>query len=112
MKQYYITYNEKADINYTFLFCLYLLAETDKKERIDNTILFNTQKELIEQIKEYCNISFSKSTVSRILNDKNYFPYFSIDYQAKRIILNNNFKKGTSNNKFIILNDKEIYFLL
>ena len=44
---------------------------------------------------------------------KNYLPYFSVIAEQNKIILNNNFKKGkNSSNKFVVLNDKEILFLL
>lgn len=105
-------YDEKANVNYTFIFCLYLIAQRDKKENIYNTISFQSQKELAEKVNKYNDI-FSISTINRILNDKIYFPYFSYDKINKTIILNNNFKKGkTQTNKFVILNDNELLFLI
>lgn len=113
MKTYYINYDEKANINYCFIFALYQLAERNQKERIDNIIKYNNQKELADRIKEKCNYSISNSTISRILNDTEYNNYFTVSKAENTIILNNNFKKGkAASNKFIIITDKEITFLL
>lgn len=114
MSKYYINYDESASINYCFLFCLYLLSDKDYKSKIKNTIIFKSQQELTERIKNVCNYSISISTISRILKDtKNYSIYFNYNSNENKIILNNNFKKGiAASNKFITLSDKEIYFLL
>lgn len=113
MKMLYLNYDENAEINYIFIFCIFLIAEADTKERINNIITFNNQKELIQKIKDNCSYSFSKSSMSRILNDEKYLPYFSYDKENSKIILNNNFKKGKAQgNKFVILNSNEISFLI
>ena len=113
MKTYYINYDEKANINYCFIFALYQLAERNQKERIDNIITYKNQKELADRIKEKCNYSISNSTISRILNDTEYNNYFTVIKAENTIILNNNFKKGkAASNKFITITDKEITFLL
>ena len=67
MKTFYINYDEKATINYHFVFALYCIAETDKKERIGNIITYKSQKALAERIKAVCNYNISVSTISRIL---------------------------------------------
>jgi hypothetical protein len=46
MKAYFINYDEMATINYSFVFALYRIAETDKAERLDNIITYKSQKEL------------------------------------------------------------------
>lgn len=113
MKTYYINYDEKANINYCFLFALFNIAERNKKERIDNIITYNSLKELSDRIKKQCNYSISASTISRILKNNSYLPYFTRYEKDNIIILNNNFKKGkAASNKFVILTDKEISFLL
>lgn len=113
MKKFFLYYNEKANINYSFLFCLYCIAERNQKERIDNIISYNNQKELIDRIKEKCGYTVSTASVSRILNDEQYLPYFSKSKEENKIVLHNNFKKGiTCKNKFVILTEKEILFLL
>lgn len=112
MKQFYIYYDETANVNYTFIFCLYLLAELDKTERIYNTIYYKTQKELAEKVSDiYYNFSISTASIKAILNDNKYNIYFS--KEKGKIILNNNFKNNKCNiNKFVILTDKELLFLI
>jgi hypothetical protein len=67
MKSFYINYDEKADINYSFVFALYCIAEAEKNNRISNIITYNSQKQLAEKIKSVCNYTISVSTISRIL---------------------------------------------
>lgn len=112
MRQCYIYYNERETINYTFIFCLNILAELDKTERVYNTIYYETQKELAEKVSNICdNFSISTASIKAILNDEKYIPYFS--KEKGKIILNNNFKKCKGNiNKFVILTDKELLFLI
>lgn len=113
MRAYYLHYDEKAKVNYCFLFALFCLAERDKKERIYNTITYNNQKELCERIKSVCNYNISVSTINRILKDSQYLPYFTKSKEENKITMNINFKKGTAaSNKFVVLTEKEIMFLL
>ena len=114
MSKYFLHYDEKAKINYCFLFSLFLIAERNTKEHINNIILYDTQKELSDRIKEKCNYNISASGISRILkNTEEYKIYFTKPEAENRIILNNNFKRGAAaSNKFIILNEAEILFLL
>ena len=67
MKAYFINYDEMATINYSFVFALYRIAETDKAERLDNIITYKSQKALAERIKAACGYSISPATISRIL---------------------------------------------
>lgn len=114
MKAYFINYDEMATINYSFVFALYRIAETDKAERLDNIITYKSQKELAQRIKDICGYDISVSTISRILqNTAEYYPYFSKSETENKLILHNNFKKGkAASNKFVVLNDIEISFLL
>jgi hypothetical protein len=113
MRNYYLHYDETATVNYCFLFALFCIAEKDTKQRLYNIITYKSQKELAERIKNECNYIISTATISRILNDTNYLPYFTKSNSENKIILNINFKKGTAtSNKFVVLTEKEILFLL
>ena len=110
---YYLNYQETAKINYCFLLALFCIAEQNKKEKIYNIITYKSYKELAERINKQCNYNISYSTISRIIKDKKYLPYFAKSTTENKILLNTNFKKGTAaSNKFIVLNEKEILFLL
>lgn len=112
MKRYFLHYDEKATVNYCFLFSLFLIAEKNQKERLNNIITYNTLQDLSNKIK-MCGFDISPSSISRILNSEEYTPYFNKREQENTIKLNNNFKKGTANNsKFVVLTDREILFLL
>jgi hypothetical protein len=53
------------------------------------------------------------STISRILKDEKYLTYFIKPKGEKIILLNNDFRRGTAaGNKFIVLEYKEIAFLI
>lgn len=69
MKKYYLTYDEEAKINYCFLFALFLIAERNTKEHLDNVIIYDNQKELSGRIKDKCNYNISASSISRILSN-------------------------------------------
>lgn len=113
MKTYYLYYDETTNINYCFLFAIFCITEYNKTEKLYNTVYYKSQKELAERIKKQCNYNISAATISRILKDKNYLPYFTKSTTENKITLNNNFKKGTAaKNKFITLTEKEILFLL
>ena len=111
MRKYFLNYDEKATVNYSFLFALFCIAETNKKEKIDNIIVYKSLKDLANKMQVKCGYYVSPSTISRILNDEKYLPYFS--KSGNTITLNTNYKKGKSaSNKFVVLNDNELLFLL
>lgn len=113
MRNYYLNYEEKAKINYCFLFALFMIAQKDQKDKMYNTVVYQNLKELSNRIKEQCNYNISVSTISRILNNKDYLPYISKNENENKILLNTNFKRGiAASNKFVIINTKEILFLL
>lgn len=113
MRMYYLNYDEKANINYCFLFALFSIAERNQKEKLDNIITYKNLKELSDRIKTKCNYYISPSTISRILNNTVYLPYFSKSKTENKIVLNTCFKKGkAASNKFVVLNDNELTFLL
>lgn len=111
---YYLHYEEETSVNYCFLFSLYLLAERNTKERINNIIKYESLSKLSKRIETECNYKISSSTISRILNNSNYNLYLTHNKKDKTIMLNNNFKRTnkTANNKFVVLNDYEIKFLI
>jgi hypothetical protein len=74
---YYLYYDEKATVNYCFLFSLRLIAERDTKENLYNTIKYKSLKKLSKEIKEKCDYNISSSTIDRILKDKEYNNYFT-----------------------------------
>ena len=107
MRKYFLNYDEKATVNYSFLFALFCIAETNKKEKIDNIIVYKSLKELANKMQAKCGYYVSPSTISRILNDEKYLPYFS--KSGNTITLNTNYKKGVSaSNKFVVLAENEI----
>ena len=115
MRTYYIHYDELAKINYCVIFCLYMIAQKNGKEKINDIIIYKNQKELVEQIKKECDYNIAESTVSKILNDtkKGYNTYFIKQENENIIRLNCNFKKGKAvSNKFITITEEEIRFLL
>ena len=114
MSKYFLYYDEKANVNYCFLFALHSIAEPNKKEGINNIITFSSYNELQNRFKRECNYNISVSTISRILKQTDiYSYYFTKSKEENKIVLNVNFKKGnTLNNKFVVLCSKEIEFLL
>lgn len=113
MPNYYIRYDESAKINYCFLFALYRIAETNKKEHLKNIIKYNSLSELQKRMQENCKYRISLSTISRELNKDTYNCYFSKSKEKKEILLLNNFKREFAvSNKFVVLTDKELAFLL
>ena len=112
MKNYFLNYDETAKVNYGFIFALYRIAEINPAERIENLIVYKSQRELAERLKQV-GFTVSPSTINRILNDEKYLPYFSKSETENKLLLHNNFKKGKANsNKFVILTEKETTFLM
>lgn len=109
---YFLHYDEKATINYCFLFSLYLLAERNEKERLTNLIQYENIKDLSMKISVICGYDISQSTIYRILNNEEYNNYFSVDRIQNKIYLSVSFRKGTNRNKFVTLKEKELLFLI
>ena len=113
MRNYYIYYDNTADINYNFLFCLHKIADINGSDRLYNTINYIKLSSLSTKIKEVCGYSIAPSTISKIFqNQDNYINYFSICKATKVITLHNNFRKANQQSRFVILNDTEINFLI
>lgn len=122
MRNYYLQYDEEANINYLYLFLLHKIAVVDKTTRLYNTVKYVSLEELTNRLNiAYNNINtdnkkpvISKTTLSRVLNSDKCGNYFDYDNVNKVITLKNNFtNRHTSGKaKFIILTDREIDFLL
>ena len=96
MRKYFLLYDEKATVNYKHLLKLYGIAEYNKKNRLYDTIRYNTLDELTSRINDKYGKCISKSTLADFLNDKgtkqkHEYRYFSYDKDSKTIHLTNNF---------------------
>jgi len=109
MTKYFIKYEEKEDINYIYLLCLYNIAQYNPKEKRYNIIKYTSLKDLQGQIKERNNYNISTSTLTRLLHDSKYYKYFEINPKEKEIKLLNNCRGC---NKFVVLNHTETRFLI
>lgn len=108
---YYLNYDEKAKVNYSFLFALYLTAKYNKKDKLTNKIEFGSLKDLCEKIKQSCGYVVSVSTISRLLRNEECKEYF--ERQSNTITLKTEFRKGKAqSNKFVVLSDEEVKFLI
>ena len=96
MRNYFLLYDEAASVNYKHLLKLYGIAEYNKKNRLYDTITYNTLDELTQRINDKYGKCISKSTLSDFLNDngtqKHDYKYFSYDKDSKTIKLYNDFK--------------------
>ena len=119
MRKYYIKYQENTEVNYLYLLLLYKIAKLGRSHLLD-TITFDSLSHLAQLLNEEyskVNVSATSKAVSvssllRVLNseaNKEYFEYYK---DNRTIILKNKFTKSTGNNKFVILNDSEVNFLL
>lgn len=110
--KYYLHYDEKATVNYCFLFSLFKIAERNKAEKLDNIITYKNLSELQQRL-ERSGYILSIPSISKIINDDIYKPYFTKSTTENKILLNTNYRKDmAAGNKFVVLNDKEINFLL
>lgn len=79
MRLYFIKYQDKADINYLYLFMLYGLAENDRFLKRNSFISFTSLKDLSNRIDDkYGKYTFSYSTLRRILKNPDYSFYFTV----------------------------------
>ena len=118
MRNYFLLYDEAASVNYKHLLKLYGIAEYNKKNRLYDTITYNTLDELTQRINDKYGKCISKSTLSDFLNDKGIqkhnYKYFSYDKDSKTIKLYNDFKNtdNRTSRKFVVLSEKEFDFLV
>ena len=118
MRNYFLLYDEAASVNYKHLLKLYGIAEYNKKNRLYDTITYNTLDELTQRINDKYGKCISKSTLSDFLNDKgtqkHNYKYFNYDKDSKTIKLYNDFKNtdNRTSRKFVVLSEKEFDFLV
>ena len=118
MRNYFLLYDEAASVNYKHLLKLYGIGEYNKKNRLYDTITYNTLDELTNRINDKYGKCISKSTLSDFLNDKgtqkHNYKYFSYDKDSKTIKLYNDFKNtdNRTSRKFVVLSEKEFDFLV
>ena len=73
----YIRYNDKANIDYTYLFLLYSIAEYNIKTKCFNIIKYKSIEDLTKRLNaNFGDNNISKSTVDRILKCEKYKMYF------------------------------------
>lgn len=104
MKHYYLLYKPEAEVNYLHLFELMELAEYTPETKAFDTIKYTSVAGLAGKL------SFSKSTLDRIIQADSYTPFLSADKANKIIKLENSFTKGCKK-PFVCLTDKEVAFL-
>lgn len=110
MRNYYIRYEPKAEINYIYLFYLYSLAEYNTTRKCFDTVSYSSIRALEKLINDrFGKGSISVSAISRIMNDERYREYFGVDKEGKTIRLQNDIR---GMNSFIMLSSSEVDFLL
>ena len=105
MKHYYIPFIPKAEIDYLHLFELMEQAEYTPSTKAYDTISYKSIAKLAEKL------SYSSSTLDRILSGDKYSGYLSADKKKKIIKLNTAFNRGNITQPFVCLTDTEISFL-
>lgn len=105
MKIYYINFKPEADINYLHLFSLYDLAVYNPNTKAYDTIKYTSINKLAELL------PYSQATLNRLLSNDEYNQFISIDKKEKIITLNCSVIKGSNNNRFVRLTDKEVEYL-
>ena len=105
MKHYYIPFIPKAEIDYLYLFELMEQADYSPSTKAYDTISYSSVAKLAERL------SFSSSTLNRILDGEKYQAFLSADKKKKIIKLNTVFTKGEASQPFVCLTDTEVSFL-
>ena len=105
MKIYYLNFKPDADVNYLHLFSLYDLADYNPATKAYDTIHYTSIPKLAALL------PYSASTLNRILANNEYKHFITIDKQDRVITLNSSVIKGSNNNCFVRLSDKEVSFL-
>lgn len=107
MLQYYIPYDEKADISYIYLLTFYSIAEYNSITGLYDTIPYKSFEQLEERTAKIHRIS--AATIYRTLKNKKYRKYLYLDQKKKLIRINNNIKEC---NKFVVLSQREVDFII
>ena len=105
MKIYYLNFEPKADVNYLHLFALYDLAHYTPASKAFDTIPYSSISKLANLL------PFSIATLNRILANDEYKHFLSIDKDNKIIKLNCSVIRGSNNNCFVRLTEKEVNLL-
>lgn len=105
MKIYYLHFKPDADVNYLHLFSLYDLADYNPATKAYDTINYTSIPKLAALL------PYSAATLNRLLANDEYKDFLSVDKDNKVITLNSSVIKGSSNNCFVRLTDKEIAYL-
>ena len=105
MKIYYLNFKPEASVNYLHLFSLYDLADYNPSSKAYDTIKYTSIPKLAELL------PFSASTLNRMLTDKDYKHFIYLDKDNKIITLNSSVIKGSNNNCFVRLTEKEVSYL-
>ena len=105
MKIYYLNFKPEADVNYLHLFSLYDLANYNPASKAYDTITYTSIAKLAEML------PLSSSTLNRILSNDEYKPFISTDKANKTITINCSMIRGSNNNCFVRLTDKEVSYL-
>lgn len=114
MRNYFIRYDPRDQVNYLYIFMLYGLAEHNKYSKRYDTIPYESKRELAARIKDkYGKKAFSCATLGRILYSMEYTKFIK-DAPQGYIYLNNEFSNRGNIDKqpFVIITDKEADFLI
>lgn len=109
IKQYFLPYDEKDNVNYKYIFIFYKIAEYNSNTKRYDTIYYLTAKNLQNLIYTKLSINLSCSLINNLLNNNSYSKFFTVIKEQKLIKLNNNIKNC---NKFIVLSNSEIDLML
>lgn len=105
MKNYYLHFKPDADVNYLHLFSLYDLADYNPATKAYDTINYTSIPKLAALL------PYSAATLNRLLANDEYKDFLSVDKKNKVITLNSSVIKGSSNNRFVCLSNKEVAYL-
>ena len=105
MKIYYLNFKPDADVNYLHLFSLYDLADYNPATKAYDTINYTSIPKLAALL------PYSAQTLNRLLANDEYKQFVTIDRKNKVLTLNSSVIKGSNNNCFVRLNQKEVAYL-
>lgn len=104
LKNYYIRFDPKANIDYISLFSLYELAEYNTKTKAFDTIHYSSVAKLAEKT------GLSNYAISKMMKDKIYSDFLIADKAKKEIVLKNNFS-NSKKQAFVKLTYQEVALL-
>ena len=105
MKIYYLNFKPDADVNYLHLFSLYDLADYNPATKAYDTINYTSIPKLAALL------PYSAATLNRLLANDEYKQFVTLDKKNKVLTLNSSVIKGSNNNCFVRLNEKEVAYL-